>query len=98
MAATGAVGLDCMCSFGVSVTVTVLWTTCVTVTYETEHGATWLFAPVFTGIKVTVSVVVDCKVMVVVASPLAAATLFALFGPWGGPWGRPVGDGRVIVA
>jgi hypothetical protein len=93
--ATGAVGQEGWLSFGVAETVTVLCTTSVTVTYETEHGAPPL--PVCTGIRVIVSVVVDCRVMVVVASSvLAAATLLTLFGPWGGP--PAGGEGRVMVA
>ena len=87
---TGIVGLGGLCSLGVSVTVIVLCMTSVTVTYEMEHGA-----PVYTGTSVIVSVVVDCRVMVVVGSMLAAATLLRLPGPFGIPG---VGDGRVMVA
>jgi hypothetical protein len=88
MAAIGAVGLRGLISLGVAVTVMVLCTTSVTVTYETEHAPPSLLgpagqepAPVCTGISVIVSVVVDRKVMVVVASVLAAATLTTSFGP-----------------
>jgi hypothetical protein len=88
MAAIGAVGLRGLISLGVAVTVMVLCTTSVTVTYETEHAPPSLLgpagqepAPVCTGISVIVSVVVDRKVMVVVASVSAAATLTTSIGP-----------------
>ena len=71
IAATGAVGLDGLFSLGVAVTVIVLCTTSVTVTYDTEQAPPSLPgpagpdpappAPVCTGSSVIVSVVVDCR-------------------------------------
>lgn len=88
MAAMGALGLPIPFPTSDGVTVMVLWTTSVTVTYLTEQGLA------AAGIIVTVSVRVDCRVIVVVASVLAAATWLATPASDG----VATAEGRVMVA